>query len=255
MSELPPITDQELMRRAVEKARRRQTRAALEARIDKGELTPAAAADAALNLLPAGERAFVHEALRPGADLNEAAREAGLTASGQKVATKPSVARAMRATMKAAEEAAGVSLSKERLVDELDHAMTQARAAFDKPVMVSVDCKRCGSTSIVCDNCGTKIAKVEVQVGPKEVAQLAVAQARAVETTAKIIGALAPLEQKHTHSYQVSGSYSEVLRMVREYPTRFTPQQLVQIREAAQADAAEIDALLQVLDVPQAVTH
>lgn len=268
MSDELPITDAELMARAVgDRTRKNQ----------HGEpyknLTPPAVAKPSgpsaeqreeltrykrsLRPLNVRERTFVHAMLGDArGNPAKAAELAGFKpALGWQIARRPAVQRALRSAMTLAEARTGVVLDKDRLLRELDHALTQAKDAFTKPVRAPVECKKCGSSNITCGNCGARVAKVEVEIGPKEVANLTTATSRAVAEAAKIIGALAPLEHKHQHSYQASGSYAEILRMLRERPGMFTPAQIAQIREAAVEEREEIEALLAELDGPPATTH
>lgn len=249
-----PISDQELMAHAVEERSRREGTRKYKSVRERGnpeEYSPS------LRPLSPRERALVMELFGP-AKMDPAKADAALglrPGVSARIMNRPHVRLALNRTLAGAARKAGVELDKQRLVEELDHALNRAREAFDKKVRVGVECKRCGSTDITCKNCGAKLAKVVVKVGPREVAQLATATSRAVETTAKIIGAIAPTHFEHQHKHQVTGSYTEILRMVHDYPTMFTPQELAHIRDAAVADQAEIAELLRTLEPPPAVAH
>lgn len=199
-----------------------------------------------LPLLPM-QRVFVHSILGPArGDPTQAAKDAHYKhpeTLGIRLLKQPHVRRAVAVELEKAEARTGVDMDKDRLLRELDHAMSQAREAFGKTITATVGCPSC-----------QKKFQATLSAGPKEIAALTTATARAVETTAKIIGALAPTEAHHVHEHQVSGSYAEILRMLVERPGMFTPAQQAQIGEVAATERTEIDAVLGHLALPASTT-
>lgn len=234
------ISDEVLMANAVAKRRPRESSEPM-ARPPRGKPVN----KDLLPLLPM-QRAFVHSLLgNARGDPVQAARDAGYTnpACGVGLLKRPQVRRAVAVELEKAEARTGVDMDKDRLLRELDHAMSQAREAFGKTITATVGCPSC-----------QKKFQATLSAGPKEIAALTTATARAVETTAKIIGALAPTEAHHVHEYQVSGSYAEILRMLVERPGMFTPAQQAQIGEVAATERTEIDAVLGHLALPASTT-
>ncbi len=183
------------------------------------------------------ERRFVDGMLAHG-NVRQAATDAGFKDPdyGYELLRRPVIKAALYGQTAKAALRAGVNLSKERLLTELQWAITSSKRAARRLHVVKKKCE-----------CGREVA-IEVRAAPREIANLAIAVTRSVEVAAKVTGQIQRTPDRGAQV--VATSYGEVVDMLREDPKAFTPAQRAELREAATIDRGRIDELLTLLTEP-----
>lgn len=191
------------------------------------------------------ERRFVDAFLGPaGGDHRLASRMVGLDeTTGNAIIQRRRIQEEIARQMELAGQRTGIKLDRDRLLTELDHALAETRAAFTKEIIAYGTCPDCG-----------KRVGVSVRAGPKEIASLTIATSKAVETAARIVGALAPTKVEHTGKTPVQDTYATLVRMVQENLKTIPSAQRAEMIAAAKRDRADIDELLRLLEA-EGVAH
>lgn len=191
------------------------------------------------------ERKFIDALLGPATgDHRVAARMIGLDeTTGNAIIQRPRVQAELARQRALAKQRTGIDLDRDRLLVELDNALWETRSAFSKEV----------TAYGMCPSCSRRVA-VTVKAGPKEIASLAIAVARTVETAARIVGAFAPTKVEHAGRTPVQDTYATLVRMVEGNVHAIAPAIREEMIAAALRDRADIDELLKLLNAEK-VAH